>query len=37
MTDAFYALDEEWRFTYVNERAEDILGRTEASLLGERL
>ncbi|MFC4451543.1 ATP-binding protein [Halorussus aquaticus] len=25
MTDAFFALDDEWRFTYVNERAEGIL------------
>lgn len=37
VTDAFYALDEEWRFTHVNERAEDILRRSEASLLGEHL
>ena len=25
MTDAFFAVDDEWRFTYVNERAEDLL------------
>jgi PAS domain S-box-containing protein len=33
VTDAFFALDEEWRFTYVNERAEELLDRTEAELL----
>ncbi|WP_227352630.1 PAS domain-containing protein [Haladaptatus salinisoli] len=32
--DAFYALDDEWRFTYVNERAEQLLGREESALLG---
>lgn len=37
VTDAFYALDEEWRFTHVNERAEDILRRSATSLLGEHL
>ncbi|QLD90267.1 PAS domain S-box protein [Natronomonas salina] len=35
--DAFYALDEEFRFTYVNERAEELLETAEADLLGERL
>ncbi|MFB6218979.1 MAG: PAS domain-containing sensor histidine kinase [Halobacteriaceae archaeon] len=25
MTDAFFALDREWRFTYLNERARDVL------------
>ena len=33
MTDAFFALDEEWRFTYVNEQAQPIL----ASAMGEDL
>ena len=33
--DAFYALDDEYRFTFVNERAEALLGATEAELLGE--
>ncbi|MFC7156444.1 PAS domain S-box protein [Halomarina halobia] len=32
--DAFFALDTEWRFAYVNERAEHFLERTEAELLG---
>ncbi|WP_128478694.1 GAF domain-containing sensor histidine kinase [Halorussus pelagicus] len=31
MTDAFFALDDEWRFTYVNERAEGILRPAAAS------
>lgn len=31
--DAFFALDDDWRFTYVNERAETLLERTEAELL----
>ncbi|WP_254768050.1 PAS domain S-box protein [Salinilacihabitans rarus] len=34
VTDAFLALDDEWRFTYVNDRAEDILEREESDLLG---
>ncbi|WP_227354936.1 hybrid sensor histidine kinase/response regulator [Haladaptatus salinisoli] len=33
--DAFFALDAEWRFTYLNERAERLLSRTEEELLGE--
>ncbi|MFC4551764.1 MULTISPECIES: PAS domain S-box protein [Halorussus] len=35
--DAVYALDDEWRFTYVNERAERLLDRTEADLLGRTI
>ncbi|UPW00171.1 PAS domain S-box protein [Halorussus gelatinilyticus] len=37
ITDAFYALDDEWRFTHLNERAEEILQRSEDELLGERI
>jgi PAS domain S-box-containing protein len=37
ITDAFYALDEEWRFTYVNERAEEIIQRSEEDVLGESI
>ncbi|RDI71108.1 PAS domain S-box protein [Halopelagius longus] len=33
--DAFYAVDEEFRFTHVNERAEELLRHSEAELLGE--
>lgn len=34
MTDAYYSLDRDWRFTYVNNRAEALLGRTRGDLLG---
>ncbi len=29
ITDAYFALDHEWRFTYANTRAEGLLGRTD--------
>jgi len=34
MSAAFYALDPEWRFTYVNAEAERLLGRPREELLG---
>lgn len=34
ISDAFFALDHEWRFTYVNARAEALLARTRGELLG---
>jgi PAS domain S-box-containing protein len=34
MSAAFYALDREWRFSYVNAEAERLLGRTRSELLG---
>jgi PAS domain S-box-containing protein len=34
ITDAFFALDREWRFTYVNRQAERILDRRPGDLLG---
>jgi PAS domain S-box-containing protein len=37
MADAFYAVDHEWRFTYVNHRAEVIWGIQRESLLGRNL
>ncbi|PCR91278.1 PAS domain S-box protein [Natrinema ejinorense] len=37
VSDAFYAVDDEFRFTHVNDRAEDLLRRSEAELLGKRL
>ncbi|MFB6235247.1 MAG: PAS domain S-box protein [Halopenitus sp.] len=37
ISDAFFALDEEYRFTHVNERAEELLQRSEGELLGEPL
>jgi PAS domain S-box-containing protein len=34
ISDAFYALDREWRFSYVNDRALALLGVTREALLG---
>ena len=34
MNAAFFSLDREWRFTYVNAEAERVLGRTREELLG---
>lgn len=35
ITDAFFALDHEWRFTYVNAQAERLLLRPRDTLLGK--
>lgn len=35
MTDAFYALDQDFRFTYLNQRALDHFQRTPETLLGQ--
>lgn len=37
ISDAFFAVDDEWQFTYVNDRAIDLLDRSGADLIGERL
>lgn len=37
VTDAIFALDHEWQFTYTNDRAESLLGHTEKELHGEVL
>jgi PAS domain S-box-containing protein len=37
ITDAFFAVDNDWRFTYVNQRAEQILRKTRDQLLGNIL
>jgi len=34
ITDGFYTLDREWRFTYLNREAERIQRKTQAELLG---
>lgn len=34
MSSAFYQLDEEWRFTYVNSEAERLLGSSRLGLIG---
>ena len=33
ITDAFFALDTEWRFTYANRRFEEVMGRNADSLI----
>ena len=37
ISDAFYAVDRGWRFTHVNNSAEEMWGRTREVLLGENL
>src|SRR5829696_4332012 len=37
MSDAFYAVDMEWRFTYVNGKAEELWGRSREELLGKNV
>ncbi len=37
ITDAFFALDQSWRFIYVNRQAEYFLERTREDLLGKNL
>jgi PAS domain S-box-containing protein len=37
ITDGFFAVDREWRFTYLNRRAEQIVGCKREELLGKRL
>ncbi|WP_369070045.1 SpoIIE family protein phosphatase [Kineococcus terrestris] len=34
MPTAFFSLDRDWRFSYVNARAEELLGRARGELLG---
>ncbi|WP_236045093.1 bacterio-opsin activator domain-containing protein [Haloarcula nitratireducens] len=34
ISDGFYALDTDWRFTYLNSQAEELVGRSEEELLG---
>ncbi|MGH8327870.1 MAG: ATP-binding protein, partial [Steroidobacteraceae bacterium] len=37
ITDAFFALDRDWRFTYVNQRALDYYGKSRNELLGRSI
>jgi PAS domain S-box-containing protein len=37
ISDAFYALDDEWRFTHLNERAAEIMQHSREELLGRTL
>jgi PAS domain-containing protein len=34
-SDAFYAVDRRWRFTYTNRRAQELWGRSKEELLGK--
>ncbi len=35
ISDAFYAVDHDWRLTYFNRKAEELWGRTRGDLLGK--
>jgi PAS domain S-box-containing protein len=37
ISDAFFAVDREWRFTYVNKSAEELWSRARGDLLGKNL
>jgi PAS domain S-box-containing protein len=37
ITDAFFYLDREWRFAYVNRQAQVVLNRRQEELVGERV
>jgi PAS domain S-box-containing protein len=37
ISDAFYAVDNEWCFTYVNGKAEELWGRSREELLGKSI
>ncbi|CBS88360.1 putative hybrid sensor histidine kinase (plasmid) [Azospirillum lipoferum 4B] len=37
ISDAFYAVDHDWRFTYINRKAERLWGRSRDTLLGRRI
>lgn len=37
ITDAFFSLDQEWRFTYVNSRAEQLFFKTKEQLIGKSI
>ena len=35
--DAFFAVDDDWRFTYFNRRAEEVLGKSTEAVMGENI
>ncbi|GAX37530.1 GAF domain-containing protein [Nodularia sp. NIES-3585] len=37
ITDAFFALDQDWRFTYINSQAEGLLQKSKNQLLGKNI
>lgn len=36
-SDGFFAVDEDWKFTYLNPQAEELLGRSREQLIGAEL
>ena len=36
-SDAFYAVNRQWRFTYVNRRTQRLWGRSKEQLLGKNI
>jgi PAS domain S-box-containing protein len=37
ITDGFCAYDREWRYTYVNPKAEQVLGKSQSELIGRKV
>ncbi len=37
ISDAFFSLDSDWRFTYVNSQATQVLNRSKTDLIGKRI
>ncbi|AXE65622.1 hypothetical protein BBF93_16335 [Hyphomonas sp. CACIAM 19H1] len=37
ISDAFFALDQDWRFTYINPQAEKLLQRSNADIIGKSI
>ncbi|AFZ71810.1 PAS domain S-box protein [Natronobacterium gregoryi] len=37
VSDAFHAIDTDWRYTYVNERAKELLGAVDRELVGKNV
>jgi PAS domain S-box-containing protein len=37
ISDAFFALDEQWRFTHINERAHELFNPEDRSLVGKQI
>ncbi|MEP0919117.1 PAS domain-containing protein [Leptolyngbya sp. DQ-M1] len=37
ISDAFFSLDQQWRFTYVNSQATQVLNRSKADLIGKSI
>ncbi|WP_165864421.1 PAS domain S-box protein [Capsulimonas corticalis] len=37
VTDAFFAINKEWRYTYVNRRGEEVSGHTSEQLIGRSI